>query len=195
MTLNSPQISEAAIEGSTLAVLNEWLGSFFDGNEHQIGFGPTATFPKSDLRFQEGVHPQPLGALIGIRIVWVTATEPRLRWEVVDGPNLGLAPASRQQVAKHPVTWMFWVRAESATREASQKAAADAAQLLFAILNNSAASGPMTACGIHHLRTEQPQMGGVGGGAKQEDPFYALRFLKARATLRYPVMSQGPDTQ
>lgn len=181
--LNSPKISETAIESSTLALLNEWLGTFFDGGRHAVGYAPAVNFPTADVRFQEGAHPQPLNG-IGLRVTWVRGGKATLRWETVGGV--------RQHMATQPATWMFWVRADAAKREDAQRAAMTAAELLYAILQNSAASSPLTQRGIHHLRAEQPQLGGVGGGAKNEEPFYALRFLSATATLRYPVLSQPP---
>ena len=182
MPLTSPKISETAIESGALTLLNEWLGTFFDGGSHAIGYAPAKVFPRADVRFQEGAHPQPLNG-VGLRVTWVRGGKAQLRWETVN--------QVRQQAATQAVTWMFWVRADAAKREDAQRAAMTAAELLYAILQNSKANFPLAEKGIHHLRAEQPQMGGVGGGAKSEEPFYALRFLQATAQLRYAVMSQG----
>lgn len=180
--LNSPAITEATIESGTLLLFAEWLTGFYDGAAHAIGTGPALPFPRGEIVFQETKSGQPSTGEVSIRCVWVRGGKARLNWELVDG--------KRQQKAKTPGQFMFWVRAARKESTKAHAAAQGAAQLLFAILENSASTYPLASKGIHKLRPVTPELISNGEGSPKGDLAYSLRLVNCGAILRYPVFSQ-----
>jgi hypothetical protein len=181
--LNSAAVSELKIESSVLELFNEFLKGFFDGGSHAVGGNASVLFPQAELRFQQASHTEPLNG-VGISMAWVTGSLPKYHWETVNG--------TRQQMALMRPRWMFFIRAQLAeSGSGNAKAAAqNAAQLLFALLENSAATKPLAQRGIHRLRPSSPQLISEGPGAIPGDPAFAMRMVGCSALLRYAVLSQ-----
>lgn len=197
MALTKPPVSELRIEASNLDLWHEWLSRYFDGATHAVGANAPVLFPQALLRYQQHDLPKPLqGAApakspdgVAISVVWVRPSVIRYAWETVGG--------LRQRMAYARSSWMFWIRAdvvESGTGN-SKLRCRDTADLLFALLQNSATTRDLAGKGIHRLRPETPQLVSDGSGSKPGDPAYAMRLLNCTGTLHYPVLSQtGGET-
>lgn len=204
--MNSPALNEWSIEGGTLALFAEWLGSYFDGSSHTVG-NVAQVFPQAELRFQQSSLSQPLSGSgsvgtpttvspgLGISVVWVKPTNTRLCWEWVQPPTLAPNPApamSRQQIAYADGALMFFVRAQSPQTGTgnSQKVAMTAADLLSGLLKNSSATNGLAQKGIHKVRAESSVLVSAGAGSVDYDLNYSTRMVAARMRLRYAVISQ-----
>lgn len=184
MPLTAPAVSELDVEGTSLALWQEFLAGYFDGASHIVGSNPTAVFPKAALRFGQSAAPQPAGSAVVdvvISLVWLGNVGPRrLEWEKVGN--------STQQMAYSRTAWLFYVRASvnaatpGPTAGNPQKLCTLAAGRLQALLGNSDAALPLAQKGVAHLRPDEPR--------PIEDKEYIVRTLRCRGWLRYPVLSQ-----
>ncbi len=189
-TLTSPAISELKIESGLFTLFNEFLKRFFDGGSHAVGYNAPVVFPAAELRYQQAEHTSPLNG-VGISMVWVAGSNIRYHWETVAaGPSA--TGRTLQRMAVMRANWMFMIRAQivnSGTGNA-KALAQQTGELLFAVLQNSAAVKPLGQKGIHRLRPDAPRLLSEGSGAKPGDPTYAMRLVTCAGTLRYPVISQ-----
>jgi hypothetical protein len=194
--MNSAAISALDIEGSALALWNEFLASFFDGRTHDVGPLKAVQFPTATLRFQESPQPQPLSN-VGISVVWVSPSRVERYWDTLTPAEIaalpaGTTPNERQQRAKAQCAFIFLVRATIAgSNDNSQKQVQSAAGKLYGLLSNVGATIPLANKGIHHLRPSQPIMAWRGIGAPEPDLSYRLRILSCAALLKWPVVSQS----
>ena len=70
MSLNAKAVDGLDLEGSALALWQEFLAGYFDGTAHQVGRA-AVVFPKAVLRFQEASLPQPMkGVAISVVGLW-----------------------------------------------------------------------------------------------------------------------------
>lgn len=174
-----------------MALWNEYLSGWFDGNMHAVGGNAAVGFPSATLRFQQSAQPQPLagetpalpGPGVGISVIWVRPSHPKIYWEWIR--DLSGGGSSRQQIAYAPCHFIFFVRAAGpAGPTGNAKAlASQTGDLLYGVLNNSSASRPLGEKGIHKLRPETPVL--VSGDAS-----YELRLVNCGVVLRYPIRSQ-----
>ena len=182
--MNTPAVSEAAIESSVFELFNEWLKDWFDGNAHSIGANAAVTFPKVVLRYQQDKLPQPLSDQIGISLVWVNTSKVRTVWK---SNSATVAVRKDQQIANIQTVWLFMVRSELENKKNCRAVA----ELLFAILNNTNATLPLAQKGIHRLRPMPPQLISDGGRRMEKpDLNFCLRMVQCSGMLRYPVFSQ-----
>ena len=178
--MNSPAVNELQLEGSTYALLAEFLADLFDGGAHTVGTTAAVPFPTVAIRFGQSAVPQPLkGASI---TVVLSAGHTTKAWENVGG--------EQQQMAYTRVRLNFWVRAEAGPRPGATGNARDlclkTCDLLHGVLNNAAAVRPLAQRGVKRLRPGAPQ--------PVSETTHVLRLLPVTATLRYPVRSQpGAD--
>ena len=192
MSLNAKAIDGMDAEGSALALWQEYLAGYFDGGAHLVGRVPVV-FPKASLRFQEASLPQPLKGL-GISVVWVTQVRVERRWEVLTAAELALLPAgtsAEQERMQAHCSFLFLVRALTAgTSDNAQQQVQAAAGKLFGLLQNTAATEPLSEKGISKIRPTPARMAFPGDGAPGADQGYRLRVLSCRAVLRWAVASQ-----
>lgn len=199
--MNSAPVSANDLEGTSLTLWAEFLASYFDGNAHAVGsVSPPVTFPQAALRFQESPLPQPLGAAVGISVVWIAPSRICLQWDTLTSVEIaaitaagGTPPASgRQQRATAHCAWLFLVRAvtEGSTTDDAQKQVQAAAGKLHGLLQNSGATVALAAKGIHHVRPGTPRLAWPGDGALSADLGFKLRVLSVAGQLRYPILSQ-----
>lgn len=210
MTLNAPAVNAVAVEASAFALLAEWLAYYFDGESHPLGTQefeealttetlealtteegealtesvPGISFPVAHIRFQQSDLPK-LGTAIGLTVVWVVPGKARRDWETVAG--------QRQEMVTLPVTWFFFVRAEGpagSTGENAQQRCRTGSDRLYALLQNSHATRPLAAKGIHKLCPDSPGVMSEGKGGDKPDLNYVVRMIQCRGLLRYPVYSQ-----
>jgi hypothetical protein len=196
MALISSPVSGLNLEGSALALWNEFLAAYFDGLEHTLGLIPGVQFPQAVLRFQEAALPQPMEGDLGISVVWVAPSSICTHWDTLTAAEIaasGVAnPPLRQQRATAHGSFLFLIRANEAGANANaQKQVADGAALLYALLENSLATEPLSQKGIHKLRPRPPRLAFPGDGSPGTDLNYRLRVLACGAVLRYPVISQN----
>jgi len=196
MHLTSAAVSAMDLEGSALALWNEFLAHYFDGNPHTVGANsPAIAFPKAVLRYQESRLPQPLSGDIGISVVWVAPSKTETYWDTlnaVEAQALGNPSEKRQQRVVAKCAWLFLIRSANSTDtpENAQRAVQSAAGKLYGLLMNSAETQCLAEKGISKLRPESPRMGFKGDGAPTEDLGFRLRILSCAGVLRYPVLSQ-----
>jgi len=60
MSLNSPAITELAVESATYKIINEWLAQWFDGQAHAVGVNTPVIFPAANRAFGQSAPVQPL---------------------------------------------------------------------------------------------------------------------------------------
>ena len=192
MSLNAKALDGLDLEGSTLALWQEFLAGYFDGGAHLVGRA-SVVFPKATLRFQEASLPQPLKGL-GISVVWVTQVRVERRWEVLTAAELALLPAgtpAEQERMQAHCSFLFLVRALTAgTSDNAQQQVQAAAGKLFGLLQNTAATEPLSEKGISKIRPTPARMAFPGDDAPGADQGYRLRVLSCRAVLRWAVASQ-----
>jgi hypothetical protein len=195
MPLNSPPVSGIDLEGSTLALWNEFLSGYFDGSTHSVGIIPGITFPKATLRYQESPLPQPLQDAVAISVVWVAPSCIKMYWADLTAPEIAASgissPNPTQQRAEARCLWMFLVRSVTAGGDDNaQKQVQSASSKLYGLLLNSKSTEPLAEKGIHHIRPGTPRMAFPGDGAPGADLGFKLRVLSCTGTLRYPILSQ-----
>lgn len=172
--LTQPAVNANALETTVMALWQEFLRHYFDGNPHAVGATEPILFPKVELAFQQSALPQPLDAASGLAItlVWSEANPRRWKgWESVNG--------TRQEMLYQQVSWNFWVRASGSNARAQGKLVADR---LCGLLLNAAETRALAQKGIKRLKPLPPR-------AVQESA-YTLRLLVVGATLRFPILSQ-----
>ena len=176
--LTGTAVSELLIETGTMKLLQEWLANFFDGNPHDVGANLAVPFTNPTLYFQQSAIVQPTdtpgGAAtdtLAITTVWCDPTKKWKSFEVVDG--------ERQEVVYLKANFNFWIRATGTNAKAQAKTTAD---LLHALLGNSAAAKPLAQKGVKRLCPQAPRA--------VQDTDYVLRLVTCGATLRYPILSQ-----
>jgi hypothetical protein len=198
MPLTSPHASALEIEGSILALWEEFLRGYFDNAMHALGPYQTVKFPTAQLRFQQSQITQPLDGR-SITLTMASPASVKRAWdmELVD------AVRRTEETLWHDITFSFWVRASGQFAgppvDASDKAAYECqftADRLFALLSNAYATKPLSEKGIMHLRPRPPQLvasgvGSAGGDAAKE---YYMRVVSCRASVRCPVLSQLSPT-
>jgi hypothetical protein len=184
--LTRPEVSEFRLETTVWDLFEEFLSGYFDGAAHDIGPTLDLPFPRATLRFQQSRQPQPLKG-ISISGSWDRTGQWKRDWEAFDG--------ARQQVATGNCLWRFWVRAEVVDKGAgnSRQQCMEAAELLYGLLSNSAATVTLAAKGIQHLRTGNPELVSYnsGGPSNSDGTDYVLRVVQVSGRVRYAVMSQA----
>ena len=175
MPLTAPSVDYAAIEGTTLALWDEWLRGYFDGAAHAMGATAAVTFPPVTVRHQQSGRPQPADG-ISLSVVMLNPTEVWQCWETIGGAT--------QQIAQSPVTFQLWVRASGMLSGSASPEwhASRAAELLFALLANSATHHALAQKGIMRLKVRSPE--------PVVEKEFSTRLVTVRATLRYPIFSQ-----
>ena len=196
MSLTSNPVNGLDLEGSALALWNEFLASFFDGHAHDVGPLKAVPFPLAALRYQEAAQAQPLPS-VGISVVWVTPSRVSQYWDILTPAEIAALPAGttpnyRQQRAKAYCAFIFPVRATIAgSNDNSQKQVQQAASKLFGLLSNAGSTILLAEKGIHHVRPTIPRMAFPGDGALTADLGYRLRVLSCGALLKWPIVSQA----
>src|SRR3990172_8063478 len=107
MPLIAPHASALEIEGSILALWEEFLRGYFDNAIHPLGPYQSVKFPGAVLRFQQSQVTQPLDGR-SITLTMATPASVKRAWgdvEVVD------AVPRVEETFWHKVTFSFWVRA------------------------------------------------------------------------------------
>jgi hypothetical protein len=173
--LSAPAVHELKLQETCLALMQEFLSGYFDGNAHDVGGNAAVVFPSVELRFQQAAHSQPLNG-VGISLVWVAASRKWRCWDLVDG--------ARQHMIYAKCNWTFWVRAagQATGKGNADKQVTTASDLLVGLLENAAAVKPLAQKGIRRPRPGTPQA--------VQDTNYSLRMIPCGVTLRYPVLSQ-----
>lgn len=171
IALTKSAVDQFALEQTTLELVNEFLGGYFDGNPHAVG-GRTLTFPKVELAYQQSAVSQPLHG-VAITTVWTQGGKTWRGWETIGG--------ARQQMFYTRTTMNFWVRGQGqATAQGTANARCQQAMdLLQGLLLNPDATRALAQKGISHLRPEP------GGAVMSAD--YVMRLIRCEAHLRYPV--------
>jgi hypothetical protein len=135
-----------------------WLRAWFDGADHAVGRNSPVTFPKCDVKFDQGAMEQPLDSGSNPRKETGNNTEIRVvltsRAEMARDTSTGAG--GRKLVASH-VLINFWVRSQQPKPEDANQLAGRVAQLLHAILLNPAARRDLSLNGINHLQPREPQ--------------------------------------
>ena len=172
MSLNGAEVTEFTVESAPLALLNEWLAKWFDGNKHTAG-GVEMEFPKVNRAFNEGAPVQPLhqfegGADAEIRVL----QHPR-------GDNVMSEDAGRNLVTSL-VMYHFWVRAKVPGEGKSEWLAQRVAELLRGLLGNPSARIELAEKGVAHLL---PQ----GAPSAIPSTEYAMRLVSCSARVQYVV--------
>lgn len=194
MPLTAPHASVLELEGSILALWEEFLRGYFDNALHALGPYQTVKFPSAQLRFQQSQITQPLDG----RSITLTMANPagvRRAWdsEIITGQP------HAEETFWSDITFSFWVRASGQFAgpplDASDKAAYECqftADRLFALLSNAYATKPLSEKGIMHLRPRPPQLvaSGAGSGGGDAAKEYYMRMVPCRASVRCPVLSQ-----
>ena len=208
MSLNAKAVDGLDLEGSALALWQEFLAGYFDGGAHPVGRG-AVTFPNAVLRFQEASLPQPLPG-VGISVVWVMPARVERYWDTLTAAELATMPAGtpvEQERGRAQGAFLFLVRAVDPPSPGSsplrqgyggQAGAASNAQMevqaaagkLFGLLQNTAATEPLSEKGISKIRPTMARMAFPGDGAPGEDLGYRLRVMSCRTVLRWAVVSQ-----
>jgi len=172
MSLTSPAITELTIESATKALLAEWLGDWFDGEEHDIFTGvTTATFPEADVSFDQS----PIASQD------IEGTEIRV---IVDaGAHKPYLSETGMEVESY-VSIDFWVRSRQTNTGAgnSNYLADRVSQLLFALLQNPLSRTDLAQKGIMNMRPQKPKT--------FQDANYALRLVRCKAQLQYSVTTR-----
>jgi len=91
MPLNAKAADGMDLDGSALALWQEFLAGYFDGGAHQVG-RVTVAFPKAVLRFQEASLPQPMKG-VAISVVWVVPARVERYWDTLTAAELAAMPA------------------------------------------------------------------------------------------------------
>ncbi|MGA3265480.1 MAG: hypothetical protein ABSE16_01505 [Verrucomicrobiota bacterium] len=181
--LTNPAVSAMALEKTTLALMQEFLANYFDGQPHDVGANEDVPFPLVELKFQQSAVTQPLDAGPGVSItmVWNEGSGNRKFWTPWTPPATGGTPGppELQETAFTRVSWNFWVRANGTNAKANARAAADA---LSGLLGNVGETRALAQKGIHRVRSNAPRA--------VADSAYSLRLVTATAMLRYPILSQ-----
>jgi hypothetical protein len=172
MSLTSPAITELTVESATKALLAEWIGDWFDGDEHDIFTGvTTATFPLADVTFdQSAIASQDL-----------EGTEIRI---IVDsGAHKPYLSDPGMEVENY-VGIDFWVRSrQTNTGTGNSNYLADrVSQLLFALLQNPLTRTDLAQKGIMNMRPQKPKT--------FTDANYALRLVRCKAQLQYSITTR-----
>lgn len=200
MSLTSPALTETTIESATMRLFDEWLASYFDGAQHSIGpveVSPPVTFPKAELAYQGKALPQPLdsgaqAAPLGISLVWATPggrIDRHFDHALIAGvprPQHDCdCQALLQFIIRTDNTEIGGLNGEARVRQASD--------LLYALLNNPYATGPLAEKGIQHLFPQPGILLSSGPGAKGAGAAidYHARLIQVRCTLRWTVFSQS----
>lgn len=196
MSLTSKPVDGLDLEGSALALWNEFLASFFDGATHDVGPMKSILFPAATLRFQESPQPKPL-TNVGISVVWVQPSKVTKCWDTLTASERAALPAGtipnyRQERARAYCAFIFLVRATGST-DNSQKQVQVAASRLYGLLANAGATKPLAEKGIRMIRPTPPRMAFPGDSAPTADLGYRLRVMSCAAVLRWPVVSQAYD--
>ena len=180
--LTKPPVSELEIESTSLDLFQEFLSNYFDGGSHAIGQNAAIVFPKAALRFQQTALPQPLDGNseaqgLAITAIWMSPGRVNRCFEAASN-------SKRQERATTRSTWLFWIRAQAQNSGGgnSSRLCQQAAEKLFALLQNSAETKPLAGKGIHHLRPSPPQI--------IQDSDYAVRMVSCAGQLRYIIKSQ-----
>jgi hypothetical protein len=183
--LSNPVVNANGLETTVMALWQEFLAQYFDGNPHAVGAALNVPFPKAELCFQQsrapgqkaetgsgGTGPGPLQGL-SITMVWSEpGKRPTMPWELAGGVT--------QQMVYAPAHWNFWVRSSGTNARALGKEGADA---LYGLLVNQGETRSLAQAGIQRVRVLPPRC--------VQDADFTLRLVCASAVLRYPVMSQG----
>ncbi len=113
--LTSPAITELTVEHGTYALLDEWLGRWFDGGTRALGNGPAVVWPIVARRFGQGpISAQPLGHQPEVRVV----LHPRAEAAAVVDTAL-----YQGKLITDFVTLNFWIRSKAQGTGQSQLAA------------------------------------------------------------------------
>ena len=151
------------------------------------------TFPNAVLRFQEASLPQPLPG-VGISVVWVMPARVERYWDTLTAAELATMPAGtpvEQERGRAQGAFLFLVRAlTTGTSSNAQMEVQAAAGKLFGLLQNTAATEPLSEKGISKIRPTTARLAFPGDGAPGEDLGYRLRVISCRTVLRWAVVSQ-----
>jgi len=198
MSLNSKAVDGLDLEGSALALWQEFLAGYFDGGTHQVG-RVTVAFPNAVLRFQEASLPQPMKG-VAISVVWVMPARVERYWDTLTAAELAAMPEGtpmEQERGRAQGAFLFLVRTVDPPSPGSSGAASNAqrqvqaaAGKLFGLLQNTAATEPLSEKGISKIRPTTARMAFPGDGAPGEDLGYRLRVMSCRTVLRWAVVSQ-----
>ena len=192
MSLNARAVDGLDLEGSALALWQEFLAGYFDGGAHPVGRG-AVTFPNAVLRFQEASLPQPMKG-VAISVVWVMPARVERYWDTLTAAELAAMPAGipvEQERGRAQGAFLFLVRAlTTGTSSNAQMEVQAAAGKLFGLLQNTAATEPLSEKGISKIRPTMARMAFPGDGAPGEDLGYRLRVMSCRTVLRWAVVSQ-----
>lgn len=179
MSLSKPAINYLEMEKSVLALWHEFLSGYFDGAAHTLGDSGSVMFPNAALRFQQSEQPQPQDG-VGITGVFAGNSNVRRYWDLSDQ-----SPRKRQEWAVIRAQMIFQVRASGVMSDAAKPAAhcQFAADRLFALLANGAATRVLGEKGVHHLRPRPPE-------PVKDSELHALRMVSCAMTLRCFILSQ-----
>ena len=177
--LNAPAITELNVENAVYTIFAEWLGKYFDGQQHAVGGKALLPFPKALLQFGQSQIPPPLkydtpAPLASIIMVWSSPISTDKRWETIDGKS--------QQMIYQKARWNYWVRVEKQGTDtmSARKVAHQTGKLLTTLLRNPATTGELAHKGIHKPCPGEPEPVAESG--------YVLMLVSCRALLSYPVL-------
>lgn len=173
-------LTELNLETAVPANLAEWLGGYFDGGAHDVGAHALVLFPQADITFGQGAPRSPLagdddtGPGLEIRVVRLNVTR-----GLVNGQWPCDTVLYTGKLAEDRVLFQFQVRAKRGGARQSALLAAQASQLLHAILNSPATRWAVAQPGITHLSARLPEE------VPQTD--FALRLVHCTARLTYAI--------
>lgn len=153
-------IQEYDIEQAARAIFKEWLESYFDGANHDIGAKPAVPFPKVLIAFGQGSPVQPMaGSKVDgtdkegseIRVVMLPRAKMSMgKYAVADqsGTSVNLGVTN--------VVLSFQIRAKKQGIGQGEKLAERIGGLLSAILTNPTPRGRLARYGVKHLVPMDP---------------------------------------
>ena len=140
-----------------------------------------------------GSLPQPMKG-VAISVVWVMPARVERYWDTLTAVELaGMPPGTpaAQERGRAQGAFLFLVRAlTTGTSDNAQRQVQAAAGKLFGLLQNTAATEPLSEKGISKIRPTTARMAFPGDGAPGEDLGYRLRVMSCRTVLRWAVVSQ-----
>lgn len=163
--LSSPAVRFASVETDMLALWQEFLSGFFDGNEHDVN-GASIVFSNVEFSFQQGRITQPTGKAISVG--WTRPKE--VKSHMVTGTTRRFWM---------PVELTFYVRVAGSNSgdggpHVMVKKVDD---LLYAILSSRDIIRFLAQKGIHQVRPQTPVM--------VANPDYPVRQIQVSSMVQY----------
>jgi len=166
--MTSPEVTYLTLEEAPQKLWLEWIGSYFDGNSHEIGPSGTGSvpFPRASVSFDQAQIDQPLEHGLNILVLAQTI-----------GSHSSLREQGKWIV--NDMRWNFYVRSASAEQGKGnpQYQCRLATQLLRACLSNDYATKGLAEKGIYDLEVKESE--------PIESQLYQLRRLRVTGRMEY----------